>query len=1124
MERVREYLASKKISQHQLDSFDDLLSRKVPAAVAAGNENFVNIKTDENPPASFRCSVSDLRYLRPTYHPPGAEKPVQLLPNVCRALGMSYSLVLTATVTVAVDDGASSTDVAFPDVVVGHLPLMLHSELCYLSGMSRDELMEAGEDPDDPGGYFIVWGAEKVIVTQERGAPNTPIVSKKVDAGRHEWTLTVRSCPMDNPVGGVITQLVAKHDGQLGHRVYVRVPGRFVTDVDVAVVFRAMGVESDRAIVRSVADPADGAGARERALAELLRGSLVAAHGLGVKTQGDAVRHLGPLTPYGSDRISTRSDREGSRGRTHALYILRREFLAGAGDGFPGKAKYLGRLVRKLLLALAGLEEPTDRESLRQKRFLPSGMLLDEVFQQAYKSFVREATNAIDRAWYKGMWRNTGDVTMVVNRQNASTVFNHAPVTSVMQSSMRGNWGKRDRDEDGGIVQDLARGSWLQFLSHLRRTNNPIDRDLKITSPHDLHPTQWGYLCPIDSPDGANVGLTNNLAILCSVTADSSPVPVIDFVAEDGGEPFSTSTADRDADDSCVHVNGIPAFYHRDPKGLVGRLRSARRNGALMDSLSVGWDIPRREVHLWTDGGRCTRPLFVAGSRDRTEYIDVDEAENTLVAWSRDQETKAHTHSEIHPTAGLSVYAVTIPLMQHNQGARNVLGAQQGKQSAGVYTTAWRTRIDKTGMILNYPQRALVRTAYEESLAVSEHPGGVNTVVAIMCYSGYNQEDGLIVNRTSLERGMFGLTYVKNAMEEEEASPDRGLLVRFGNPDALESLDAKGMPFENRPVRPGDALIGKVRRDESGEGFLAMPSRPADENWAGYVVDKVFVYDKPEGKVRVAKVRYRKVRSPKPGDKLASRHGQKGVIGIALPESMMPFTKDGIVPDVIVNPHAFPSRMTLGQLFECLGAKAASVTGEPLDATVFAPVDARALGDSLEAAGFAANCEEVMYAGTTGEQIAGNVFVGPTYYQRLKQMTEDKINYRGGRGAKDVVTGQPIGGRARGGGLRIGEMENNSILGHGVMGFAAESMGERSDRMGVWSDGAGVPAVHNEALDSFRQSSAGDEDRRFVKHVIPRGFVAFRHELNAMGIDTRLLVERQEQEVADDLRRTCGME
>nr|WRJ69763.1 DNA-directed RNA polymerase II subunit Rpb2 [Oceanusvirus sp.] len=1127
MERVKEFMASRKMSQHQLDSFDDFLTRKIPAAVAAGNENFVNIKTDESPSASFRITVGGLRYLRPTYRPKGADHSVQLLPNVCRALGMSYSLTLAAVVTISVDDGDKVKDVVFDDVVLGKLPLMLHSELCYLSDMSREDLVEAGEDPDDPGGYFIVWGAEKVIVTQERAAPNTPVVSHKREADKDEWMLSIRSSPMDNPVTGVTTKLVARRDGAGGYRVYVRIPGRFVTDVDIAVVFRALGVETDKAIVSRVVDMSpETTGARDEKIADMMRGSLAAGHETGAMSQADAVRHLGPLTPYGSDRISTRSDKDGARGRTHAMYILRREFLAGAGDGFPAKAMYLGRLVERLLLSVAGLREMTDRESMRAKRLFPSGMLLAEVFAEAYVGFRREATNALDRAWYRGPWRNGGDVTQVVTKANVSSVFDHAPVTSVMQSSMRGNWGKHDKSEEGGIVQDLARLSWLQFLSHLRRTNNPIDRSLKITTPHDLHATQWGYLCPIESPDGSNVGLTNNLALLCSVTADSSPAPVLRFVAGRGAEPYATSTAEkaRSKAKSVVFVNGIPAFTHDDPKKLVAALRQARREGELDEFVSVRWDIPMREVHLWTDGGRCARPLFrIGGKKNETEYLDVDESENALIAWSAEEAGEAHTHAEIHPTACLSVYVVTVPLIQHNPGARNVLGAQQGKQAAGLYTSSWRTRIDKTGMVLNYPQRAMVKTAFEEDLAVHQHPGGVNTVVAVMCYSGYNQEDGLIVNRTALERGLFGMTYLKNAMYEEETSAD-GVAVRFGNPGNSEALDSNGMPIEDRPVYPGDALIGRVRREGAGEEFTAVQSRPADENWEGYVVDKVVVYNKPDDKVKVAKARYRKIRTPKLGDKLASRHGQKGVIGIALPEDKMPFTKDGIVPDIIVNPHAFPSRMTLGQFFDCLGSKAGSLTGEKLEATPFQSVDVASLGDSLRAAGFAASCEEVMYNGSTGEEMGANVFVGPTYYQRLKQMSEDKINHRGSKGGRDDVTGQPIGGRARGGGLRIGEMENNSILAHGVMGFAAESMGERSDRMSVWTDGEGVQAVYNQRLDMFKQASAGDEDRRFKRHDIPRGFTAFRHELTAMGVDMLYSSESVEHELSEDIRFTCGIE
>lgn len=1127
-------------SQHQLDSYDDFVNNKIPAIIAEGNRSFVMLKADKTPPAEFRIAVKNLKIVRPTHSVEGGD-PARLLPNVCRALGVSYAASLYATVSVDVFDIGNDRHqvIDFDDVLVARIPVMLHSSLCYLRDSDPDEAYAAGEDPDDPGGYFITWGAEKVIVTQERGAPNVPVVAARTDANnRRETMVGVRSAKPENTVDALTSQVVVKE--AQGGAAFLRVPGRFIADVDIGVAFRALGVETDGEIARHVA-PGDGP--RDELVRSVLRASLARAHAKNVWTQEDALDILAPLTPYGSNLVSVRSDKENTRGRTQAIYILRRELLKGVGEDFADKAVYLGILVRKAILAYSGIEEVTDREALGGKRLFTSGMLLTEIFGEAYEQFRSEALNKLDRAWYYGPWRGSGDVRRVVTKANVGTIFNHAPVTSVMQSSMRGNWGKHGRPEEGGIVQDLSRLSWLQFLSHLRRTNNPLDRSLKIVDPHYLHSSQWGALCPIESPDGGNIGLTNNLALTCEVTASVDPAPAIEKARALGCEPLSPV---RDDASVVVFFNGVPMFVHSAPVKLVAGLRKARRSGELHRHTSVRFDVPMREVRVATDGGRCSRPLVLpAGLKPKTgvassawsdlltdgalEYVDTDEAQDAVIAWDVESfETGHHTHSEMHATAGLSIFEATMPFMQHNPAPRNVLAAQQGKQAAGLYTAPFRSRIDTVAMVLNYPQAPIVHTRYEDVNSQIRHPGGVNTIVAIMTYTGFNMEDGVIINRTAIERGLFGMTYLKNHMEEEDVSGD-GTAVRFGNPTGAESLDKHGMPREQEPVVPGELLVGKMRRSGAG-GFVPVDGGAvrADEKWAGYVTDKVFVYDKQsdEGKkhsLKVAKVRYRKLRNPRPGDKLAARHAQKGVIGAMIPESMMPFTEDGIVPDLIINPHAIPSRMTLGQFVECMCSKSAAVaSGERVDGTPFVPPDLEALKKDLLDAGFDSSCNEVMY-NHNGQQLKADVFIGPTYYQRLKQMVEDKVNYRGGRGARDNVTNQPVGGRARGGGLRMGEMEYNGVLAHGLMGMAAENTSGRSDGTAFsWSDGNGAPAVFNENEDYFRSSSAPDCDKRFYRRGLPRAFVALQHELAGLAVDARLLPHDTDKELSENLPKSCG--
>jgi DNA-directed RNA polymerase beta subunit len=330
------------------------------------------------------------------------------------------------------------------------------------------------------------------------------------------------------------------------------------------------------------------------------------------------------------------------------------------------------------------------------------------------------------------------------------------------------------------------------------------------------------------------------------------------------------------------------------------------------------------------------------------------------------------------------------------------------------------------------------------------------------------------------------------------------------------------MPLRNLSVREGDALVGVVRRtrvslgteggaDAAGltpDGVRAVFSEEdaspvADEHRAGKVVDRAVAFAKPNMR-RTTKVRYRKWRAPTTGDKMASRHGQKGVIGFLLPPEDMPYSADGLVPDIIVNPHAFPSRMTLGHLMESLGAKAACMTGAKADGTMFEPFDTGASARTLGEFGFHPGGEEVLYCGRTGRALGGSVFVGPTYYQRLKQVVEDKINYRGSRGPVTAISRQPSQGRRNGGGQRLGEMEMDSIKAHGVASFLAESVTTRSDGTSVWTDGGGIPASFNEREDRFA-SLADPEDTVFEKRLVPRAFVTLVHELHGMGVDVRLM-------------------
>jgi hypothetical protein len=466
---------------------------------------------------------------------------------------------------------------------------------------------------------------------------------------------------------------------------------------------------------------------------------------------------------------------------------------------------------------------------------------------------------------------------------------------------------------------------------------------------------------------------------------------------------------------------------------------------------------------------------------DILEYLDTSEAESALITLSYGARDKLYTHVEIHPSLMYGFMGNQIVYPENNPLPRNAFACGQAKQAVSLYSTNFFSRIDKMGVILNYGQIPLVKSRYLKHINNEEHPCGENVMVAIMCYSGYNVEDSILFNEGSVKRGMFRTTYFNSYETREESTKvkdsnvdshivnieSRGNVIGLKPGYEYDHLDMYGMIKENTELTDKIVLIGKVKTN------LDNPDHPVDESvypkkgQLGFV-DKTFITEGEEG-TRLAKVRIREERMPNIGDKFASRAGQKGTVGILIREQDMPFTGSGLRPDIIINPHAIPSRMTIGQLVETLTGKACALYGTFGDCTAFMNTGPKEkqFGSLLTRQGFHSSGSEILYNGMTGEQIQSNIYYGPTYYMRLKHMVKDKINYRA-RGPRTLLTRQTVQGRANDGGLRIGEMERDGIIGHGVSHFLQESMMVRGDEyyMAICNK-TGTIAIYNSMRDLF---------------------------------------------------------
>ena len=1498
-----------------------------------------------------------------------------MFPNDARLRNMTYGITIHYDVDIEfiyyIGDEKKTHNMLLNKIYLGRFPIMLQSELCILNKMNKEVRFNAGECRNDNGGYFIIDGKEKIVIPQEKFADNMLYIRTNKEDDIYSHSTEIRSVSEDSskPIRTTSVKIVAPSPSYSNNQIVVAIPN-VKKPVPLFILMRALGIISDKDIIRTCLLDIE----KNNSMVDLFIPSVHDANKF--FTQRSALEFIAELTKRGT--IS------------NVIEILSDYFLPHIGElNFSEKAYFVGYMVYRLLKVYIKEEKPTDRDNFRFKRIELSGTLIYDLFREYYLIQKKDITRKIDEEYYyhKGSYKedetlsrkekqalkkksNTKELVesnkykdnfIGLIESNVKSFFKDRIVEQGFKKAFKGNWGSESHTKRLGAVQDLNRLSWYTFISHLRKINLPLDSTSKVVGPRLLNSSQWGFIDPIDTPDGGNIGLHKHLSITANITSGSSGYPIIKWIRSNTPLRLVLECSpEQIINSSKVFVNGIWIGIVDTPFELINLLKLYRRNGILPIYISLSFDIEHNEVYIYTDAGRLIRPIYyieknkvsydrkdiidlldkgtitweqiISGFMEKSDknfntkynkiydiqelykgigtnkeevfdklmknksmidYIDTSEEETTLIATSINdlKKNNYYTHLEIDPSLILGVMGNLVIYPENNPLPRNSFSCGQSKQAVSVYHSNYEMRIDKMGVILNYGQVPLVKSRYLKYINNEEQPYGVNAIVALMTYTGYNVEDAILINEGSILRGMFRTTYFSMYEAREESSKITGMNnSKFANIEKnnvigkkkgydYSFLDDYGLIRENTELNDKIILIGKINSNLENKELWIDDSVKPKKGQLGYV-DKSFITLGEEG-FNIAKVRLREERIPAIGDKMAcalptqqvltnegwveiqnidivkhkvatldingnmcyehptakfeynhsgkmysvsnkqvevvctlnhklyvkhrehnrikknyelieaqnvigkmvrfqksmeniypdvewmeigykkykmddwlqllgmfiadgssnkagsiqisafkprkiafntnimmklglkykydniqdrfiilkgqhpeiyeeldklsvgalnkylpnyiwnlskrqciilldallqgdghtyndgfsrygtislrlandvcklavhcgwsgitkitaepgdnqhmikgsgynknkfhlieskntyykisiirkqnqpyinkkvnesnkeelidyegkvyciempsshlyymrennfapsmlignSRAGQKGTIGLIIPEVDMPYLEDGTRPDLIINPHAIPSRMTIGQIVESLLGIACVSYGGYGDCTAFQVkgTNYSVYGPMLTKAGFNNTGNHLLYNGMTGEQIQANIYMGPTYYMRLKHMVKDKINYRA-RGPNQQLTRQPVQGRANDGGLRVGEMERDAICAHGLAYFLNESFLVRGDEyyMAICNK-TGAIAIYNEEKNlfispyadgpiKFNTNTDGSMNiknltrfgRSFSLLRIPYSFKLLIQELQVMNINMKIITD-----------------
>ena len=1159
-----------RLVRHQIESFNNFVNYQILRTIQMFNpvtirsENDFVVEKDKYFLEIF-ISFSNFKLYPPQIHENnGATK--TMLPKEAKLRNFTYASTMNVDINIKYvirnTENMESTKIiekVLPKINIGKLPIMVKSSICVLNQNKHISTQFTGECPMDCGGYFIIKGSEKTVLGQERAAENRVYCFDGKNTTKWSWFAEIKSVPDFKCISPKqIDMMIASKNNGFGHGIFVNVP-RIKQPIELFVLFRALGIMSDKEITKYILLDIDDS--KQNSLLQCLQASAIDANKY--MTQEDALRHItasAAYTPMNMDKET------GAR--------KKREFTVDVLDTdlFPHcqtlqqKLYLLGYMARKLLTTSLGWTPPDDRDSYLNKRIELTGTLLNNLFRNYFNKLVKEMQKQIVREINTGSWRSKEDYENIINMTNIYKIMKSTTIENGINRALAtGDFSiKQSNSSKVGVAQVLNRLTYMSSLSHLRRINTPLEKSGELIAPRKLHNTTWGFLCPVETPEGQSIGVVKNISYMAHVTIPTNSSSLYEYT-----KPYILSVNDtppeRMYNKVKVFVNGAWIGVSEDPMTLYNEMKDKKYKGIINIYTSIVFDYKLLEIRICNDGGRLTRPVLKVRKNKAIitldiidklvskelswndlltnckldesviEYIDPEEQNLAMIAmrsknkYLQDMKHKFnYTHCEIHPSTIFGVLASCVPYPDHNQAPRNTYQCAMAKQAMGVYAMNFDQRMDKTAYVLNYPTRPLVDTRLMNFIQLNRIPSGTQIHVAIMSHTGYNQEDSVLVNKGSLDRGLFLATIYhtekdedKNIIRDEiircKPDPTKTKGIKFGNYD---KLNPQGFIPENELVENRDVIIAKtipikenrndptktVKYEDQSKTFRTTEETYIDKNYTGRNGDGY----------NFAKVRVRILRKPVLGDKFSSRHGQKGTCGNIIPECDVPFTKSGLRPDIIINPHAIPSRMTIGQLKETLLGKVLLELGMFGDGTSFGNLDVKTISQELMKLGYESYGNELMYNGLTGEQLETNIYIGPVFYQRLKHMVNDKQHSRS-IGPMVNLTRQPAEGRSRDGGFRIGEMERDVMLAHGMTRFCRERLYDVSDKYSVnVCKKCGMIAAFNDGNKNRMYATADftvhlcktcDNKTDFARVEVPYAYKLMAQELQTINVVPRIITE-----------------